>query len=146
MLVPVLLDTHHLSVLEWQEQPACNRLLMRLDQLPSDDIATSIVSFQEQAQGALAYLRRARKNDEIVTAYVKLEMIWRWFLKMNVLSFDAAAQSRFAELKPSCSRVKTMDLRIACIALVTGSILLSRNLRDFRGVPGLVVEDWTADF
>lgn len=36
-----------------------------------------------------------------------------------------------------------MDLRIACIALVTSSTLLSRNLRDFRKVPGLAVEDWT---
>jgi hypothetical protein len=30
-----------------------------------------------------------------------------------------------------------MDLRIASIAIATDSILLSRNLRDFRQVPGL---------
>ena len=36
-----------------------------------------------------------------------------------------------------------MDLRIASIALVTDSILLSRNLRDFRQVPVLSVRDWT---
>jgi hypothetical protein len=53
------------------------------------------------------------------------------------------AQSRFGELKPQCPRVKTMDLRIASIALVTDSPLLSRNLRDFRQVPGLSVEEWT---
>jgi tRNA(fMet)-specific endonuclease VapC len=141
--VLVLLDTDHLSILQWKEQPACNRLLERLDRLPPDDIATSIVSFQEQVQGALAYLKRARNNEEIVRAYVKLETIWRWFLKMNVLSFAATAQARCAELKPRCPRLKTMDLRIASIVLVTDSILLSRNLRDFRQVPGLVVEDWT---
>ena len=28
-------------------------------------------------------------------------------------------------------------------ALAIGGTLLSRNLRDFRRVPGLVVEDWT---
>jgi hypothetical protein len=27
----VVLDTDHLSVLQWQEQPACDRLLERLD-------------------------------------------------------------------------------------------------------------------
>ena len=37
-----------------------------------------------------------------------------------------------------------MDLRIASIAFVTGATLLSRNLRNFRQVPGLAVEDWTA--
>jgi len=139
----VFLDTDHLSILEWQEQPACDRLLERLDQLPPDDIATSIVSFHEQVQGALAYLKRARQPEQVVSAYVKLETIWRWFLKMNVLSYTMEAQGRFAELKPQCPRVKTMDLRIASIALVTESTLLSRNLRDFRQVPGLSVEDWT---
>jgi tRNA(fMet)-specific endonuclease VapC len=140
----VLLDTDHLSVLEWEEQPACKRLLERLDRLPPDDIATSIVSFQEQVQGSLAYLNRARKAEQIVVAYARLEMIWRWFLKMNVLSFTTSAQVRFTELRLSCPRLKTLDLRIASNALTTDSTLLSRNLRDFRQVPGLAVEDWTA--
>ena len=139
----VLLDTDHLSVLEWEEQPACNRLLDRLDRLAPDDIATSIVSFHEQMQGSLAYLQRARTGGQIVAAYIRLEMIWRWFLKMNVVSFSDAAQARFAELKPRCRRLKPMDLRIASIALVSDATLLSRNLRDFRQVPGLSVEDWT---
>lgn len=137
--MPVLLDTDHLSVLEWKEQPACDRLLERLDRLPPDDVATSIVSFHEQVQGSLAYLKRARKAEQIVVAYVKLESIWRWFLRMNVLSFGAPAQARFAELKSRCPRLHTMDLRIASIALITDSTLLSRNLRDFRRVPGLSV-------
>jgi tRNA(fMet)-specific endonuclease VapC len=115
----------------------------RLDRLPPDDVATSIVSYHEQAQGALAYLNRARTPRQIVTAYLKLETIWRWFLKMNVLSFTAEAQACYDALKPRCARVKTMDLRIASIALFTDATLLSRNLRDFRQVPDLSVEDWT---
>src|SRR4051794_17079470 len=80
--VPVVLDTDHLSVLQWQEQPACDRLLARLEQLYPDDIATTIVSFHEQVQGWLAYLNRARKPGSVVLAYAKLEAIWRSFLKM----------------------------------------------------------------
>ena len=119
--------------------------MARLDRLPPDDVATSIISFHEQVQGWLAYLNRARKPQQIVTAYEKLEVIWRWFLKMNVASYTSAAQARFSHIKRSCPRVKTLDLRIASIALASGSTLLSRNLRDFHQVPGLHVEDWTAE-
>jgi tRNA(fMet)-specific endonuclease VapC len=36
-----------------------------------------------------------------------------------------------------------MDLRIASIALVNSCTVLTSNLKDFRKVPGLLVEDWT---
>ena len=99
---------------------------------------------KEQVQGWLAYLNRARKPEQVVLAYAKLEEIWRSFLKMNVLSFGDEVQARFAELRRQCPRLQTMDLRIASLALVSNATLLSRNLRDFRQVPGLTVEDWTA--
>lgn len=139
----VLLDTDHLSVLQWGEQPACDRLLARLDELPADDMATSIISFHEQVQGWLAYLNRSRKPGQIVAAYEKLEIIWRGFLRMNVAPYTSEAQEHFGQIKRLCPRVKTLDLRIASIALATESTLLTRDLRDFRQVPGLRCEDWT---
>jgi tRNA(fMet)-specific endonuclease VapC len=108
-------------------------------------VATTIISFHEQVQGWLAYLNRARKPEQVVLTYTKLEEIWRWFLKMNVLSFGDEAEQRFAELRRQCKRLQTMDLRIASIALVSNATLLTRNLRDFCQVPGLAVEDWTAE-
>ena len=64
-------------------------------------------------------------------------------MRMNVLPFDEVAQAVFGPLRRQCSTVGTLDLRIASIALVTGSILLTRNFRDFEQVPGLRFEDWT---
>lgn len=37
-----------------------------------------------------------------------------------------------------------MDLRIAAVALTNDATLITGNLSDFRRVPGLRVEDWTA--
>jgi hypothetical protein len=78
-------------------------------------------------------------RKQVVLAYGKLEAVWRSFLKMNVLSFTGEAQASFAELRPQCPRLRSLDLRIASIALITDATLLSRNLRDFRQVPGLRV-------
>jgi len=120
-----------LSVLQWREGPTCSRLRARLRQLSPDDVATTILSFQEQVQGWLAYLNRARGPEQIVLAYAKLEEIWRWFLKMNVLSFGKEAQARFTELRRQCRRLQTMDLRIGSVALVSNATLLTHNIRDF---------------
>lgn len=101
------------------------------------------MSFHEQVQGWLAYLNRARKSEQVILAYGKLEGILRSFLRMNVVSFTPDAQDHFVRMRRQCPRLQTMDLRIASIALTTHSMLLTRNLRDFRRVPELVAEDWT---
>jgi tRNA(fMet)-specific endonuclease VapC len=36
-----------------------------------------------------------------------------------------------------------MDLRVAAVALTLKATVLTRNLRDFEKVPGLIVEDWS---
>jgi hypothetical protein len=61
-------------------------------------------------------LSRARKPEQIVGAYARLETLRRSFLKMNVLSFTDDVQARFTELRRQCPRLQTMDLRIASIA------------------------------
>ena len=53
-----------------------------------------------------------------------------------------ASADRFNDLRKQKIRVGTQDLKIAAIALTQDALLLSANLRDFRRVPGLRVENW----
>ena len=46
------------------------------------------------------------------------------------------------DLRRQGVRIGSMDLKIACIALVHGAILLTRNSSDFAHVPGLRIENW----
>src|SRR5205807_1575488 len=52
--VAIMLDTDHFSILQQNGQAAAN-LQRRLDEWPSDELKVSIISFQEQAQGWLAF-------------------------------------------------------------------------------------------
>jgi len=60
-----------------------------------------------------------------------------------VLAFGEASAARFDELRKLHRRVSTPDLKIAAITLVNDAVLLTQNERDFRGIVGLQIEDWT---
>ena len=53
-----------------------------------------------------------------------------------------ASDSIFRDLRAQQVRIATPDLRIASVALSIALVGLSRNLGDFRQVPGLCVGDW----
>jgi len=62
---------------------------------------------------------------------------------MVILTFNEASAVEFRKLRQARVRIGTMDLKIAAIVLAHGATLLTRNLVDFRKVPGLKIEDWT---
>jgi predicted nucleic acid-binding protein len=47
-----------------------------------------------------------------------------------------------AALERGGRTVAEPDLRIASICIDVGATLATGNLRHFRGLPGLIVEDW----
>ena len=139
----VLLDTDHISILQRDESPEAGRLRAHLEPLSEADIAVSIVSFQEQSRGWLAYIHRARKREQVLVGFSSLHEMLLFYATRKVLHFDDAAMDEFLALQQQRIRIGTDDLHIAAIAKTNGVKLLSRNLRDFRHVPGLDLEDWT---
>jgi tRNA(fMet)-specific endonuclease VapC len=141
--VKYLLDTDHLSIVQRQTAPEYTTLLTRIAQYPSTDLACSIISFHEQVLGCHTYINQARRAEDVVRGYRMLAQVLLDFTEALVIPFDAAAATVFEELVAQRVRVGTMDLRMAAIALSRGMIMVTRNTRDFRKVPGLQIEDWT---
>jgi tRNA(fMet)-specific endonuclease VapC len=140
----VILDTDHMSVLERREQPALRHLLNRLADLSPSEVATTVISYEEQMRGWMAYLARARSMAQQITAYSRLLSHLENYRRIPVLTFDEAAATEFQRLRRRRLRIGTMDLKIAAIVLSRNAILLSRNLGDFNQIPDLQVEDWTS--
>ncbi|HYT95588.1 MAG TPA: hypothetical protein VEL76_43110 [Gemmataceae bacterium] len=138
-----LLDTDHISILQRRAGPEFAALSGRIAKQSPADLAFSLVSFHEQVVGAHTYINRARSTSDVARGYALLEEILQAFAVAVVLPFDAAAGAVFDGLIAQRIRIATMDLRIAAIALSRNMVLLTRNVRDFALVPGLVTEDWT---
>lgn len=135
-------DTDHLSALA-SERSASVQLLAKLAN-SGESVATTVVSVEEHVRGWLARIARARTSDAAVVAYAKFQRAVEDLGRGKILPFDRAAALQFEQLRLRKLGVGTADLRIAAIALSTGDLLLSRNLRDFQQVPSLRVEDWLA--
>ena len=140
----ILLDTDIFSLLELPDSPEYLRLRARIAQLdPPETVATTVVTYEEQSRGRLANVNSARTPRQLVHAYAHLRQHVLNYSRIPLIGFDDAAAQAAASLQKSKLRLGTMDIRIAAIALTNNALLLSRNLRDFRRVPELRVEDWT---
>jgi tRNA(fMet)-specific endonuclease VapC len=109
---------------------------------PDQDFVTTVVTLEEQLRGWLALIRRSHDSHRQVSAYAKLTGVVDYFSRWTRLPFDDAAADHFADLRRQKVRIASMDLKIASMALVHDSLLLSANLRDFQQVPNLRLEDW----
>ncbi len=140
----VLLDTDHLSVMEWQNSPGAVHIRRHLEQHPPQEVGTTIINFEEKMRGWMAVLAKARKVNDQIDAYRRLNQQLRIFRSIAIIvEFDESAAVEFQRLKKDYPRLGTMDLKIASIALAHRAILVSRNERDFRQIAGLNLEDWT---
>ena len=138
----IILDTDCLSLLERQTGSDYLRLQAKLDEFPSDEITTTIITFEEQMRGWMSFLAKMRSVDEQVFAYQTLKQYFDYFKRLTVVDFDESAARVFKHLKASKIRIGSMDMKIASIAISRKAILVSRNLRDFEEIPDLVVKDW----
>ena len=77
-----------------------------------------------------------------IAAYQRLIRQVEVFASWLVLPWDEDAANHFDSLKSLRQQVGTQDLKIACICLAHDTTLLTRNLADFKPIPGLRVANW----
>ncbi len=135
-----ILDTDHASLLQRNHPSVVGRVLAT----PDDSLALTIVTAEEQLRGWLSSIRRA-SGERLILAYARLHAALDYFRTVEIVDFSPAALARFEELRRQRVRIGTKDLRIAAITLSRNSVPVTRNVRDFSRVPGLVFEDWSRD-
>jgi len=134
-----VLDTDTLSLFQHGHPGVCARAATQAE----TELATSVISVQEQLDGWNARLRHAKQPDEIARIYQRFTDTVRFLSRLQILSFTEPAVLRYEHLKTLKLNIGKMDLGIAAVVLEHGAVLVTRNTRDFQRVPALVIEDWT---
>jgi tRNA(fMet)-specific endonuclease VapC len=108
------------------------------------EVATTIVSRIEVLEGRFASVIKAADGSQLLRAQEWLEQAQRKLDDFPSVRFGEPAAAQFDVLRQNrqLRKIGRGDLLIASIVLAHRATLVTRNLRHFRLVPGLQIENW----
>ena len=108
----------------------------RLEKEPADQIGVTSITAGELRNGAL-HSARPKENMERVEVFLA---------PLTQRVFDNTASIHFASIKEALAKkgrlIGPMDLLIASIVRSSNATLVTNNIREFKRVPGLLIENW----
>jgi len=90
------------------------------------------------------HLIKASKPDELLAAQLRFDTQEHLIQQRTIVRFDSKAADQFSQLNKSkkLRQIGRADLLISAITLSIDAILVTRNLKHFRQIPRLKVENW----
>ncbi len=109
-----------------------------------DEVVVSLVTRIEVLQGRYEAVKKAATAVELLAARERLRQSEQYLGLFRELDIDRLVGVRFDELRAErkFNKMDRGDLLHATVALAHRATLVTRNLKDFKLVPGLAVENW----
>ena len=107
----IVLDTDVLTLVQRANSAEYDRRRRRLESVPDEPVCVTIISFEEQMRGWLAWIARARALDRQQEAYLRLDALLEDYQSRPVLDFDNPAIAEFRRLSKLRTHCGTMDLK-----------------------------------
>lgn len=135
-----LLDTDTLTYLH-AGHPQVARHLRDLD---DPNVATTVITRVEILRGRFAFLLKAADGAQLLRAQQLLSRSEELLAQIVTLPLDERSAQEFDRLRSTkgLAKVGRADLLIASIALVHRATLVTRNVRHFSRIPGLLIVNW----
>ena len=128
-----LLDTNICIALINQKSA---RVLRRLNQLNPGDIGISAITLAELRYGA----------DKSQAATRNHQALDRFLLPLEVVPFDELSAVAYGKIRADLARKGTpigpLDTLISAQALALGVTLVTNNVREFKRIKELAIENW----
>jgi len=135
----ILLDTDMVTLLNQNHPRVRQRAAMEMDLL-----AIAVITRIEVLLGRFEFVLKAADGEQLQKAQRLLVKSDRELETLRIVPIDAAAAAEFDKLRQNAKlrKIGRADLLIACVALARRATLVTRNLKHFRQVPELKVENW----
>ena len=135
----ILLDTDSLTLLNAGQSRIRQRAAQETGQL-----AIAVITRIEVLLGRFDFVLKAADGNELQRAQSLLVQSDCELSTLRIVPIDSTAAAEFDRLRhdKKLKKIGRRDLLIACIALAHGAKVVTRNLKYFRQVPGLMVENW----
>ena len=98
----ILLDTDHVTVLKYTTSEGGRQLARRLDALaPSENVAITIITIEEQMRGWLAAIAKERKSRRQVGPYRELARLFDFFAEFDITPSTTPLRTSLTGCEPS---------------------------------------------
>ena len=107
-------------------------------------VATTVITRIEFLRGRFDYLLKASDGEQLQRAQQWLMQSERDLRRFVILPIDSTVAAVFDRMRQNkkLRKIGRADLLIACIVLAHRGTLVTRNVRHFREIPGLQVQNW----
>lgn len=125
-----------------------SRVLEHLQLVHDRVVGTTIISKVEILRGRFEFMLKAATGNELLRAQVLLAKSEEFLSQLVVVPINEAVVTQFERLLTvkRFKKIGRADLLIASVTLAQPrATLVTRNLRHFRQIPGLSLENWVDD-
>jgi tRNA(fMet)-specific endonuclease VapC len=135
-----LLDTDTLTHLH----AGNSNVLARLKSVIDVEVGITIITKVEVLRGRIDYLVKAESGASLLKAQELLFRTETLLSELLIIPIDRSASIEFDRLRDISKfrKIGRSDLLIASITLANRATLVTRNLRHFKQISGLKVENW----
>lgn len=138
----IVLDTDIVTLLSYGRN---EKLRQRLDAVEEgEELAVTLITRMEILQGRFESLMKAANEQELLKAMERFRTSEELLHSFHLPEVNEVAARHFKEMTTPKKRIKMKrgDMLIACIALAHQALLVTRNVKDYKPVTGLRVENW----
>lgn len=135
-----LLDTDTLTHLH----AGNSNVIQRLSRTEDAFVGITLITRIELLRGRMDYVLKATTGEDLIRAQTLLERTEALLSQILIIPFDLPAAEQFdrLHLNRHLRKIGRADLLIASIALANQATLVTRNLRHFKQISGLMVVNW----